>query len=549
MGYINLHGKYWRKLLSAEEREAVQSAFVGATTFTAAEWERLDYRLLEANGYFRRYPRPETGKRDGWRGITRKQIRRYMDAYGTRGLAEALRYIKSPDPRRYLDVDGTIDWKRVWSDKIAQPGYCATKLLKRVKRAAGLTSAAGKRLRSPELVARIETGELDASLVKSRFEKWRELHRRVPDADIVWVSIDPERFDLQDFKKLKELAEAEKGIGFARMSLEQQEEICLLYEKFGAEAVPFVGRHGLSHAVLVMQADIPDARIVKRIVHLLEQGDRAELLDEKRLSMVARFTRRHAGIVTDDVARLLASAKTGRIAAVQRGIAEVDRHIAEEPDTVAALVRNVFKWGDGGSRDIMFSFFHLREQVPADWILRDFGHVAENGWRTEAVKFDTETLFLGIATNCCLHPGHENGARIFSKTTGDDKSVYLYMRDADSELVGHILAWEAEARDGKRTLVLDSIETHRKMVGEGRLARLFRGTIAALYDRYDAVYCGYDGQYSPKDILSFGELVDAETSARLVRESERIGYSDVKDGVILLYDPRRDRAERGKDAA
>jgi len=540
MAYIDFGAKYWRRRLTKKERRAVRAAFIAASSYTEAEWERLDYEALDEVRYFNRFPRPESDKWDNYNGVTAKQIRRYLDRHGAEGLVDVLRFLKRPDC--CLDEDGFVDWKRVWYRYVEEPEVGGKKAMRRLLKGVGASRRLRRHLVSPEYAARLVRGDLETEALEKRLKKWRRRHGRVPTLDVVWVTLDPDAFGLADFMRFRAWVERNRGCAFEALDFETMESHCLVYEALGDRAARVIEKHGLPAALAVATSNVVDERVLDALSGIDRRDAAAQtLLDPRRLKRLGLFERNHKRF-GDRTARALARASYEAIAVVDRGLRryeEAGRKPEIDEEALDALTANALRWMRSGDFFRVLETYGSLREVATGGPLQGFARSLPEGWRVYASKLDADTLFLGEMTDCCLHCGHSNGLLVFENALPREDVTNLIFRDARDRIAVHILVWEHKLADRTRALVLDSVETHRQMTGDSALEKALAETVRALYGlgRYDVLYLGDDGQHSPDRILAFGDRVPegSERFTELVGASAKVGYSDLKDGVLELY--------------
>jgi len=498
MAFINLEVKYWKKYFTKKERKKISNLFKSITDIK--DWDKVEYEELDKKLYFNYYPRLETDIEDNIEGIKANQLKQYLKKYDFKGLQEILLYLKNPS-KKYIE-DGFVNWKKAWKQEIVELNMGGKKVIEQIKEILNLPKPLNF-ISTPEILSEIKNEKLIFSNILDNIEEWKANHKSLPKRDIITIYCNGSSFNMKTFSSFKRKVEAKKKIGFFDLSFETQKAYLKLYNLFGdqidyvEEEMGSVDQKKIDEIeILISQIEnkLPEVDMDKILPYAFQKSVQSIKTANYELESITKLDTEQINV---NMARIIETAFKY----------EPYPHIANMLDTIV--------WSS------------IVTTIP------DINITIDSGWSCKTVKDDPVVTVLGYITNCCMHFGGVGEACIRYGVRKHNSS-FLIFYNKRQKVVGFVFLWEFTHK-GERVLVYDSVEILGKDISISSPMKLVLESVKAFYKHYDKIICGYDGQYSPKGLKKQGELIqDSSLKVCALDEAAKIGYSDIKDGIILF---------------
>jgi len=529
MAYINFEVKYWKKHFTKKERDSIRKIFMDITDI---DWDKTDYEDLDIAHYFNYYPRPETDIVDNIEGITAKQLRKYVDKYGIKGLKEVLLFLKNPCSK-YMDKGHNISWKKVW-DKNITPKIGGKNVAQKIREKLNLPDELSF-IETPEILGEINSGYLDTDEIMYSLGMWEDYHHRLPKNDMVAIYCVAETFSIKSFNAFKEKVAKKEGCSLFDLNFEKLKSYIVLYNLYkndvNLQEVDSKLIVALNDKINLDQLSPIGKEFYKYFIENLP-SPQASQISQEMLRKIDAFLYVVEREYNPDVA-----AKLFPILAKipERSINELEytAKAIEPPEVIpVSLIEEVLKY-DPFMR--LYETYSLLKSNSIVSTIPEIEKTIDSGWSYKvADKNDPVTTVLGHITNCCMHLGGEGESCLRYGVTKHN-SAFLVFYDSRKRVTGFVFLWEFPF-NGERVLVYDSVEILGKDITNPSPLALVKESVKEFYTTYRKVICGYDGNISPKGLKDLGEILDSNSklASAAIQKSMEIGYTDIKDGIILF---------------
>lgn len=530
MAYINFEVKYWKKHFTKKERDSIRKTFMDITDI---DWDKTDYEDLDIAHYFNYYPRPETDIVDNIEGITAKQLRKYVDKYGIKGLKEVLLFLKNPCSK-YMDEEHNISWKKVW-DKNITPKIGGKNIVQKIREKLNLPDELSF-IETPEILGEINSGYLDIDEIMYSLGMWEDYHHRLPKNDMVAIYCVAETFSIKSFNTFKEKVAKKEGCSLFDLSFEKLKSYIVLYNLYKND----VSLQEIDSKLIVALNDKINLDQLSPIgkefyKYFIENTPfpQASQISQESLKKIDDFLSTMERVYyCDAVVRLfpiLAKMPEESISRLEYAIKCINEETKYIP---VPLVEAVLK--HDSLMQLCETHFLLKNNSIVSTIPK-IKKTIDSGWSYKvADKNDPVTAVLGYITNCCMHFGGQGESCLRYGVTKHN-SAFLIFYDSRKRVTGFVFLWEFPF-NGERVLVYDSVEILGKDITNPSPLALVKESVKEFYTTYRKVICGYDGNISPKGLKDLGEILDSNSklASAAIQKSMEIGYTDIKDGIILF---------------
>lgn len=530
MAYIDFDVKYWKKYFTKENRDNIRKIFMNITDID--NWNETNYEDLDISHYFDYFPRPETDIVDNIEGITAKQLRKYVDKHSTKGLKEVLLYLKNPSSK-YMDTEHNISWKKVWNKNIT-PKVGGKKVIKKIRSMLDLPDELSF-IVTPEILGEINLGYLSIEEIMSIVDMWKYEHSRMPKNDMVVIYCSAETFSIKSFNIFKEKVAKKEDCSLFDLSFEKIKSYLVLYNSYGND-IDFQKTNpklivALNNKINLDQLTPAGKNFYKFYIENKSFSQASKIFQEllKKIDNFLHLVEIEYCYDVTILYPILTKMSEQSIIRLENETENITKH---QPPV--SLIKTVLKYDPFVHIGKTYNLLKNNSIVS---IIPKIKKTIDSGWSYEvADKNDPVTAVLGYITNCCMHFGGQ-GESCLRYGVEKYNSAFLIFYDSRKRVTGFVFLWEFPF-NGERVLVYDSVEILGKDLTNPSPLALVKESVKEFYSSYGKIICGYDGNKSPKGLRGTGEILDNNSELRLaaIHQTSKIGYSDLKDGIILFPD-------------